>query len=250
MVWDWISARPSSRPMMETFGLKAKKVLEARSSWKYQWTSNRKNESGSSMLKKIFNPQFWMPFGDTGLKCRAGVLFLANKPEVCKRQARFKGTNFVRQAWELPLFRIIQKHSSIPNWSGSWGCQNSKIAVSGFWLIRTWSVPKGSDWQPTFHLQSYADLNCPLIAFKYNHIGKIILGVCTSRSLVNYWLGCMTAPWWCPLHLQWPSQQYDSASLGLFSPLWCTSLGLSLRILQLEQGPPQPTQGAALRYIK
>jgi len=84
------------------------------------------------MLKKISNPQFWMPLVILGLSAGLVTFFMANKPEVCKRHARFKGTNFVRQAWELPLFRIIQKHSSIPNQSGSWGCQNSKIAVSRF----------------------------------------------------------------------------------------------------------------------
>ena len=43
------------------------------------------------MLKKIFNPQFWMPLVILGLGAGLVTYFMANKPEARKRQGRFKG---------------------------------------------------------------------------------------------------------------------------------------------------------------
>ena len=39
------------------------------------------------MLKKIFNPEFWMPLVILGLGAGLVTYFMANKPEARKRQA-------------------------------------------------------------------------------------------------------------------------------------------------------------------
>ena len=66
------------------------------------------------MLKKIFNPQFWMPLVILGLGAGLVTYFMANKPEARKRQGRFKGTLVeVTQAVRSNPRIVLETHGSV-----------------------------------------------------------------------------------------------------------------------------------------
>ena len=66
------------------------------------------------MLKKIFNPQFWMPLVILGLGAGLVTYFMANKPDARKRQGRFKGTLVeVTQAVRSNPRIVLETHGSV-----------------------------------------------------------------------------------------------------------------------------------------